>query len=255
MMKKVAFLGTAMALVAAGTAPAAAQFRAAVDESLATQREARASQQRIDSLDDETARLLGDYRANLKQYELLSRFNESREAEVEEQSSQVENLQRDLDNVENLQRAMQPLMEDMLNTLEDFVAADAPFFAGERTDRIARLRKVMADSNYTAAQRYRLIVEAYAIENEYGRVLEAYEGSVDVDGESRAGEFLMIGRSALIFKSPDDSVLKIYDRGSKSYVDLDKSFLADVRLGLRMAKKQTAPDVLTIPVTAPAAAQ
>lgn len=251
MMKKVAFLGTAIAVVAAGTMPAAAQFRSAVDESLATQRDARASQQRIDNLDDETARLLGEYRANLKQYELLERFNRSRAAEVEQQATQLENLEQDVANVQNLQRAMQPLMEDMLATLEEFVAADLPFKVDERSKRIERLKKIMTDSNYNAAQRYRLIVEAYQIENEYGRTLDSYTGTIATPDGERAGEFLRVGRSALIFKSADDSILRIYDKNVGDYVDLDRSFLADVRLGLRMAKKQTAPALFNIPVTAP----
>ncbi|MGV6801203.1 MAG: DUF3450 domain-containing protein [bacterium] len=255
MMKKVAFLGTAIAMVAAGTAPAAAQFKSAVDESLATQREAKASQQRIEGLDDETSRLLNDYRANLKQFELLARFNKSREAEVEQQAVQLENLQRDLANVENLQRAMQPLMEDMLATLEDFIAADIPFLEAERQKRLERMRTVMTDSNFTAAQRYRLIVEAYTIETEYGRTMDAYKGEIATQDGERAGEFLRVGRSALIFKSSDDSVLKIYDRAAGDFVDLDKSFLADVRLGLRMAKNQTAPALFGIPVQAPVAAE
>ena len=251
MITKVALMGTAIALVATSAAPAAAQFSAAIDVSKQTVNEARASQQRIDELDEETNRLLTDYRANLKQYELLRRFNESRAVEVERQSTQIENLQQDVANVENIQRAMLPLMEDMLATLEEFIAADMPFLEQERADRVARLRNVMTDSSVSEAQRYRLIIEAYQIENEYGRTIEAYDGTVNTESGELSVEFLRIGRIALIYKTADDSILRIYDTDQDAWVDLNRSYLADVQLGLRMAKEQTAPALLGVPVSAP----
>jgi hypothetical protein len=115
----------------------------------------------------------------------------------------------------------------------------------------------MSDSGTSAAQRYRLIVEAYQIENEFGRTIGAYQGSIDVDGQTLSGDFLRVGRLSLMFKTPDDSVLKIYDRTQGGWVNLDRSNLASMRYGLRMAREQTAPDLLPVPVkpAQPAAAQ
>ena len=163
-------------------------------------------------------------------------------------------LRADIDNVSGRQKAMQPLMESMLARLGDLVRADLPFLLEDRLGRVDRLGKAMENPDISAAQRYRLIVEAYQIENEYGRTLGAYKGSIDVNGEEITGEFLRIGRVALIFKTSDDSMLKIYDNDQRAYVDLNKSFLPDVRLGMRMAKEQTAPGLLPIPVKAPASA-
>ena len=186
---------------------------------------------------------------------MLTRFNETRRAEIESQGQQIGRIQEDLENVSTLQLAMVPLMEDMLDNLEAFINADMPFNETERQDRLARLRRMMADSEVSAAQRYRLIVEAYQIENEFGRTVDTYEGEVDTPEGALAVEFLRIGRTALVYKNADDSILRIYDRDTGDFVDLDKSFLEDVRFGLRVAKEQTAPDLLTLPVKAPIQAQ
>ena len=241
-------------MLAVTATPAMAQFDSAIRTSKSTVQAAKQSQQRVEALDDEASRLLGDYRANLKQFELLERFNKSRAIEVERQATEITNLQTDVDNVENLQKQMQPLMEDMVATLEDFVNADIPFLKGERDDRIARLKQILGDSNYSPAQRYRLVVEAYQIENEYGRTIEAYETTISDGGQELAVEFLRIGRIALIYKTADDSVMRIYDRSAGDFVDLADSYLPDVRLGMRMAKEQTAPDLFGIPVPAPVSA-
>ncbi|HPE31629.1 MAG TPA: DUF3450 domain-containing protein [Parvularculaceae bacterium] len=250
-MKSVSMFVSAAALLAAIGAPAYAQFSTALDTSQQTANEGKTSQQRIDQLDDQTAALLNDYRANLKQLEAARRYNESLERNIQGQQRAIDRVKVDIENVAGLQRAVTPLMEDMLARLGDIVEADVPFSIDERRERVTRLTEVMSDPDVTVAQRYRLIVEAYQIENEYGRTIGEYSGSIDDGGEQRAGEFLRVGRLALIFKTGDDSVLKIWDNAQRAWVDLPKSYLPDVRLGLRMAKEQTAPALLPVPVKAP----
>lgn len=247
-MKRVTILGSAVAIAIATGMPAQAQFRSALDTSQTTAKDTKASQQRIDQLDDQTARLVNDYRANLKQLEAANRYNASLNRNVAGQLRQIERLQADIENISGLQRAMQPLMEDMLDSLARIVEADLPFDIDDRQARISRLSGAMNNPSLSAAQRYRLIVEAYQIENEFGRTIGNYKGSVDADGELITGEMLRVGRIALVFKTEDDSVLKIYDKDVNGWVDLNRSYLPDVKLGLRMAKEQTAPTLLSVPV-------
>jgi hypothetical protein len=253
-MKRVAILVSTAALLAAIGAPSHAQFSNALDEARATANEAKASQQRIDQLDDQTAALLNDFRANLKQLEAARRYNASLVRNIEAQGRQLARMKTDIENVAGLQRAVTPLMEDMLDRLGEIVEADLPFNLDERRERVARLGRVMSDPEISVAQRYRLIVEAYQIENEYGRTIGAYQGSIDDSGTLRSGEFLRVGRVALMFKTPDDSVLKIWDSGQKAWANLPRSYLPDIRQGLRMAKEQTAPGLLPVPVKAPVVA-
>lgn len=254
-MKRSAILGSAAAALAVLSAPAEAQFRSALDESQATARETAASQQRIDQLDDQTARLLNDYRANLKQLEAARRYNASLNRNIEAQERKITQLQEDIENVEGLQRAMQPLMEDMAGRFGELVEADLPFLIEERTERATRLEGVLSNPDMSAAQRYRLIVEAYQIENEYGRTIGADECTIPTDDGELSGECLRIGRIALIFKTPDDSVLQIWDIDQGGWTNLNRSYLQDVKFAIRMAKEQTAPDIFFAPVKPPVQAQ
>lgn len=253
-MKSSAILGSAAAL-AVLCAPAQAQFRSALQESDATARETATAQQQIDQLDDQTAALLNDYRANLKQLEAARRYNASLTRNIEAQERQITRLREDIENVEGLQRAMQPLMEDMVARFGDLVEADLPFEPNERAERVARLEGLLSNPDMSAAQRYRLIVEAYQIEGEYGRTIGAYEGTVNFNGEELAGEFLRVGRIALMFKTPDDSTLLVYDPAVGDWTSLNRSYLQDVKYTLRMAKEQTAPDIVFVPVKPPVQAQ
>ena len=253
-MKKAAILGSAAAMLAVMGAPAGAQFKPALDTSEQTASDTARSQQRIDQLDDQNAVLLNDYRANLKQLEAARRYNASLNRNIEAQDREISRLREDIENVEGLQRATQPLMEEMVARFSDIVNADIPFLVQERAARAARLQGVLSNPSMSAAQRYRLIVEAYQIEDEYGRTISAYEGTIGEGEGALTGEFLQIGRVALIFKTPDDSVLRVYDATAGDFVNLDKGqYLQDVKFGLRMAKEQTAPDVFFVPVKPPAA--
>lgn len=253
-MKRVSIVVSGAALLAALCAPAQAQFSSAVDEAQATANEAKASQQRIDQLDDQTTAALNDYRANLKQLEAARRYNASLVRNVDAQNRQIARMKTDIENVAGLQRAVTPLMEDMLARLGEIVEADVPFSLDDRRARVARLNQMMGNPDIAVAQRYRLIVEAYQIENEYGRTIGAEKGSIDDGGTLRTGEFLRIGRVALIFKTEDDSVMKIWDKDQNGWVNLPRSYLPDVRAGLRMAKEQSSPDLIPTPVKAPLAA-
>ncbi len=233
----------------------AQQVEPVLDTSRAVVQDTSQSQGRIDQLDTRTQTLLSDYRANLKQLEQLNRYNASQQRQVDAQRREIESLERDINNIASLQRAVQPLMEDMVEALAELIAADVPLLLEERRERVERLRALMDDPSRSPAQRYRLVIEAYQIENEYGRTIEAYRDSIEVDGRVFENvEFLRIGRLALIFRTDDDQVLKRFDSESRRWVDLDKSFLPDVKMASRIAREQIPPDLMFIPVTAPQSA-
>lgn len=242
-----------LATILAVSLPVQAQnVGTALDTSEQALKNTAQSQERIDGLDEETQALLNDYRANLKQLEQLQRYNESQRRQIAAQEREKESLQQDIDLISSLQRSVQPLMDDMLSGLESLVAADVPFLLDEREARVERLKAIMDDPEQSPAQRYRLLVEAYQIENEYGRTIEAYRSDVTADGrEYENAQFLRVGRLALIFKTDDNEVLKIYNKRDEAWEDLDRSFLDPVKQGIRVAREQIPPELLRVPVLAP----
>ena len=242
---------TMAALLAAGSATAQG-ISAALQNSQQAAESTRQSQEQINEIDSRIQELLGNYRANLKQLEQLNRYNESQQRQVEAQRDEIESLTQDINNIASLQRAVQPLMEDMVDAVARLVDADLPFLMDEREARVARLQNLMDDPSQSPAQRYRLIVEAYQIESEYGRTIEAYRSDVEADGRTYEDvDILRVGRNLLVFKTDDSEVFKRYDNSAGQWVDLDPSYLPDVRTAMRVAREQIPPELLFIPVTAP----
>lgn len=209
-----------------------------------------ASQNRIDRLDDETDGLTRDYRAALKQLSALREYNTQLDKLIGAQQDEMLSVRRQIDDVTNIDRTIMPLMFRMIEALQQFVVLDTPFLATERKARVANLRALMDRSDANPAEKYRKILEAYEIENEYGRTIEAYEGEMEINGEARTVAFLRIGRVALIYQTLDGEQSGAWHKTRKQFVDLDGDFDAELRSALRIAKQQAAPDLLVVPVLA-----
>ena len=208
------------------------------------------SQKNIDKLADATDQLLTQYRQVLTQLDAVRVYNKQLNELIASQNEEIAKLAGEIDNVEIVGRQVTPHMLKMIDALDAFVKLDVPFLIEERTDRVERLRKLMTNANVSNAEKYRAIMEAYQIENEFGRTIEAYKGTLSVDGEDREVDFLRVGRVALLYQTFDGALNGAWDAQSKSWSPLDRTYQQSIKQGIRMARKQAAPSLILVPVAA-----
>jgi hypothetical protein len=111
---------------------------------------------------------------------------------------------------------------------------------------------MMERSDVSSAEKFRRVIEAYQIENDYGRTIEAYKGSVDINGTQQEVDFLRIGRVTLAYQSVGGQYTGAWDQETGGYVELPpEKFKTQIADGLKVARKQIAPDLLVVPVAAP----
>jgi hypothetical protein len=230
--------------------PATAAVTRAVDEQLGAERAAQQAQQQVERLDDETRRAVAEYRAVVAETASLRRYNEQLATTLAAQVEEMQTLQRQLGEIETTAREIVPLLQKMLVTLEEFVKLDLPFLPEERAERIAGLKQMMTRADVSIAEKFRRIAEAYQVEMEYGRTLEAYQGRIG----DRTVEFLRAGRVSLMYRSLDGGETGYWDADAGQWV-ADNGYQGMVVAGLKIARKQAAPDLLTVPVPAPREAQ
>ena len=108
----------------------------------------------------------------------------------------------------------------------------------------------MGRADVTNAEKYRRIMEAYQIENEYGRTIEAYRGGLERDDREITVYFLRFGRIALLYQTLDESEAGVWNAETGSWVPLDSSYRSTIRQGIRIARKQAAPDLIQLPLPA-----
>lgn len=216
---------------------------------------ARSSQARIDRTVDETRSLERQYAAIMKEIDGLEVYNALLEKQIASQNQEIADLNDSIDRVSVIERQVTPLMLKMIDALEQFVELDVPFLIDERRQRVAFLRTLLERSDVTVAEKFRRLLEAYEIENDYGRTIESYKGSLEVDGASREVDFLKVGRIALLYQTIDAEIFGMWDQKQKAWVALPAEYRNQIRNGIKMAHKQIAPILLTLPVSAPEVAQ
>jgi len=207
-------------------------------------------QKKIDTISDETDSLVGQYRTALKQIDSIRIYNQQMEELISSQEGELVSLADQLDRVELVGRSVTPLMLMMINAIEKFVELDVPFLMDERSGRIAELRSMMSRADLTNAEKYRQIMEAYQIENEYGRTIEAYRGTLKLGDREATVDFLRFGRIALVYQALDESGAGVWNQEKRSWDSLDSSYRSSIRNGLRIARKQAAPDLISLPLPA-----
>ncbi|MEE2651754.1 MAG: DUF3450 domain-containing protein, partial [Pseudomonadota bacterium] len=217
---------------------------------------AKASQVRIDRLAAETGDLLQDYKTVMKQVDGLRVYNARLEKQIAGQLRRIASLEKAVDEATIIQRQIDPLIQRMIDGLEQFVELDVPFHLEERKERIEFLRNNLDRSDITIAEKFRQVLEAYKIENEYGRKIDSYKGVATVNGAERDVNFLRIGRIGLLYQTTDGKVSGAWDKTQGTWTELDAGdYRGAIQKGLRIARKQASIDIMKLPIPAPEAAK
>ncbi len=240
-----------LALAGSSAALNAATIQEVTDAGEARADAAAADQQRVDQLANQIDQLVVDYQTEAKVVDGLKVYNGLLQRQVDNQVAEMDALRESIDNVALIERQIIPLMTRMLDALDEFVQLDTPFLVQERNDRLGRLRDMMERSDVTAAEKFRRVLEAYSIEMDYGRTIEAYKGSLEIAGRTQEVDFLRIGRVSLTYQTVGGKTTGAWDSSGNQWVELPpETYKAQVAAGLKIARKQVAPDLLVIPVAA-----
>lgn len=213
------------------------------------------SQKKIDKLSDQAQKMLEQYRATSHHTETLLTYNRHLNDLLKSQKSEKISIEQQLTEIETTQREIVPLILNMLDSLEKFIALDLPFLSKERSERITKLKEMVLRADVTNAEKFRRILEAYQIENDYGNTIEAYRADLTIDGETRAVDFLRLGRVALYYQRFDGSEIGYWNKEEKKWQQLSSEYRNSIRNGLRIARKEMAPDILSLPIPAAEAAK
>lgn len=232
------------------TAVANDQLKPVIDSADKINKSAQKSQAKIDKIADTMQGRLQQFKTVNKEIDGLTIYNKQLEKQIANQLTEMDNINVSIDQVSVIERQITPLMLKMITSLEQFVALDVPFLPNERAERLATLKQLMDRADVASSEKFRRVLEAYQIEVDYGRTIEAYTGLIDVDGQEREVDFLRIGRLDLIYLTKDGKKAGVWNTDAKALERLPDSNISQINKAIRIAKKQLAPDMLTLPVKA-----
>ena len=100
-------------------------------------------------------------------------------------------------------------------------------------------------ADVSIAEKFRRLLEAFQIENEYGRTLEVYKGPLPET--ERVVEFLRIGRNMLFYKSQNNTEIARWNHKQKTWDHVDKKYHREIKKAYLIAANQRAPELLLLP--------
>ena len=205
-------------------------------------------QKQIDRLESGTLELYQEYQQVLRQAETTEAYNRQLQRLVNSQQGELNSLQQQINSIEDTDQALLPMLVRMVEMLDRFVDSDTPFLQQERQDRVQRLNTLMDRADVSLAEKYRQILQAYRIEIDYGRTLEAYEGSVKTTQGERQVTFLRLGRVALYFQSADGQINALWQPQQQEWQALGREDAPVLKKAIKMARQQVIPDLLNLPL-------
>ena len=224
--------------------------RSVVKEEKKTLRDSQKSQKKIDKLADETQTLLQKYRQTLRRIENVKIYNQQLRETIKSQVEEKKNIAEQIETLKNTNEGIVPLMVKMVENIAQFVSLDIPFLPDERGKRIDDLNKLLTRADISTSEKFRRILEAYQVENDYGRTIEAYRGIHKKGQQELTVDYLRIGRIALLYQTLDGKESALWNPQTRSWDELSSSYRKSITEGLKMARKQTAPQLLKLPITA-----
>ena len=206
------------------------------------------AQEKIDKLDAESKKLTNEYKDTIVEYEILNRYDNQLQKITESQAEEIKNLLDQIDSLDETNKYVLPLLERMVFTLRDLIELDIPFLLDERMLRLEELESILYQANFSTAEKFRKIYEAYQIENEYGRTIEAYSGNININGVNLAAQFFRLGRLNLFYMTPDQDETGYWNKDTNSWLHLGGKYSDEIDSALKVAYKQAPPDFITLPV-------
>ncbi len=209
-----------------------------------------ASQNRIDKSSAAAIALQAEIEQLTEQVKNLEIYRNHLQALVDNQQQEMVSLDNQIEEIKDTRQGIVPLMYQMIDGLQRLVEQDKPIRLQARTERLEKLKTLMPRADVSDAEKFRRILEAYQIEMDYGRKLGSYQGQITLnDNDAVDVDILYLGRVALIARNPNASQYWSWDQVNKQWQQLDASFKSDVDTAYSLATQQIAPTLLNLPVS------
>ncbi|MGM0702127.1 MAG: DUF3450 domain-containing protein [Pseudomonadota bacterium] len=228
------------------------------EAALEAQNQQAALQERIDAADESTREQLRELRELEREARRLTAQNEELAPRLERRAENLERREAALDTLETTREALPALKRSLVARLEDWVEDDLPFLLEERRARVANLEASLSEPDLSEADQLDRILEAWRAELRYGRELDVWRGYLASDdgddgteAHRREVDFLRLARVGLYYLTPDGQEGGVWQADEGRWAPLDEAARREVRTGLRIARDQRAPELLTLPISQP----
>jgi len=208
-----------------------------------------ASQQKVDGIQIKTDQLLENYRRTNENLNHLLVNNKHLQQVLDQQIQQTKSLNEQLEAVKVTEKAIIPLIINMIGTLEASIESSLPFLLNERRTRLESLKALMIKPDTLIPEKYRRVLEAYEIEREFGYTLESYQEEIQLGESMKLVTMLRVGRIGLYYQTQNGNSLGFWNTETGQWQSLSSDYRETIQQGILMASEQATPTLLRLPVS------
>ncbi len=207
------------------------------------------SQQRIDASSEKTLTMRAEIEQLEQEIKNLEVYRDHLTALLANQEEEVVSFESQIDEIQDTRQGVVPLMYQMIDALASHIEQDVPIRVEARNNRVSGLQAMMSRADVSDAEKYRRILEAYMIEMDYGTKIAVYQGNIEFEGQQLDVEKFYLGRLSLLAKSSNGARYWSWDQSQNEWLLVDAKTHKDLEQAFRLADKQIAPTLLTLPVS------
>ncbi|MCT4626390.1 DUF3450 domain-containing protein [Halodesulfovibrio sp.] len=167
-------------------------------------------------------------------------------ATIEDNIAEMERQNQELDTIAN---AVSPLLQSTLDHITAFIDEDIPFLSQERQQRIASIKKVLADPHAPQAEQLRRMLEVLEIETAYGSGIELEDEEVLLGDSKIHTTTLRAGRLGYYCISPDKEKVGIWSSEQQKFIPIEGEAATAVLQLQHIAHRKQIIEVTPLPLT------
>ncbi len=206
------------------------------------------TQKEEDAWAGKKAELTARLRSLEAEREHLSEVKDRTIRAIETEQALIAEAKRKIREAARIREGLESYLASVVTGLEAFIQQDLPFLKEEREARLASISGTLSHSEKTAAEKYRRVMEALQVETEYGRTVEVYQETVDIEGQPILMDIFRLGRLSLFCQSPDGKMVGHYDRTAGQWIELPSRYRQEINKAVDMARKQRTVDLVRLPI-------
>jgi len=215
-----------------------------------THQQQKTSQQNINKLSRETQKLLAAYQQLNRNTQYQLAYQEQLQKTLAAQEDKKQDLLNQIDNVKTTQQQILPLIQQMIDTLSQFVQLDLPFNVEQRTLAVDELKQLIADPQVSMPEKFSRLLTQYQEEKSYSHSTNAYQGQL-TDSSNRQVTFLRIGRLALYYQTLDGLESGYWDARNNVWGKLATSYNVHIKKAIKVALNKVVPSTMLLPIIVP----
>mgnify|MGYP006303393343 CR=1 FL=1 len=147
-----------------------------------------------------------------------------------------------------LRMELEPFLDSSIENLTAMIAADLPFLADERQERLTFVSQSLADPDLKLSEKLRRLLEAVQVEADYGNNVEVTEEKLNLESEESIVQVLRLGRIGLFYLTLDNKNVGRWDRQQQRWAPIATDYAPVIQTTISVVQQKRVAELVDLPV-------